>query len=106
VLSKHFKPALLARMTIVPFLPLPAEVLREIDGAEARGAARRLWDSHRITATFAPELLDQLAARCTEVETGARNVEHILRSSLMPVLSQRAARGACTWGGGGRVGGL
>ena len=89
VLSKHFKPALLARMTIVPFLPLPAEVLREVTELKLAVLARRLWDSHRITATFAPELLDQLAARCTEVETGARNVEHILRSSLTPLLSQR-----------------
>ena len=89
VLSKHFKPALLARMTIVPFLPLPAEVLREVTELKLAVLARRLWDSHRITATFAPELLDQLAARCTEVETGARNVEHILRSSLTPLLSLR-----------------
>jgi type VI secretion system protein VasG len=89
VLSKHFKPALLARMTIVPFLPLPAEVLREITELKLAVLARRLWDSHRITATFAPVLVDQLAARCTEVETGARNVEHILRSSLTPLLSQR-----------------
>ncbi len=88
-LSKHFKPALLARMTIVPFLPLPAQVLREITELKLGALARRLWDSHRITATFASELIDQLADRCTEAETGARNVEHILRSSLMPVLSQR-----------------
>jgi len=89
VLSKHFKPALLARMTIVPFLPLPAEVLREVTELKLAALGRRLWDSHRITASFAPEVLDQLAARCTEVETGARNVEHILRSSLTPLLSQR-----------------
>ena len=88
-LSKHFKPALLARMTIVPFLPLPAEVLRQITELKLGTLARRLWDSHKIAATFAPELVDQLAERCTEAETGARNVEHILRSSLMPVLSQR-----------------
>ncbi len=88
-LSKHFKPALLARMTIVPFLPLPAEVLRQITELKLGALARRLWDSHKIAATFAPEMVHQLAERCTEAETGARNVEHILRSSLMPVLSQR-----------------
>jgi hypothetical protein len=31
--------------------------------------------SHKIEAVFAPALIDQLAARCTEAETGARNVE-------------------------------
>ncbi len=89
VLSKHFKPALLARMTIVPFLPLPAEVLREITELKLDTLRRRLWDAHKIAASFEPELVAQLAERCTEAETGARNVEHILRSSLMPVLSQR-----------------
>jgi type VI secretion system protein VasG len=88
VLSKHFKPALLARMTIVPFAPLPKEVLREIVELKLRGLTRRLQESHKIATTFAPELLDGLVARCTEAETGARNVDHVLRSGLMPVLSR------------------
>ena len=88
-LSKHFKPALLARMTIVPFQPLPPPVLREITELKLRSLRRRLWDSHRIEAEVAAEVYDALAQRCTEAETGARNVELILRSSLMPVLSRR-----------------
>ncbi len=88
VLSAHFKPALLARMTVVPFLPLPPAVLREIAEIKLDGLKRRLWQSHRIRGEFTAELLDQLAARCTESEAGARNVDHILRSSLMPVLSK------------------
>ncbi len=87
-LSAHFKPALLGRMTVVPFLPLSPVVLREIAEIKLRGLKRRLWQSHRIRGEFTPELLDQLAARCTESEAGARNVDHILRSSLMPVLSK------------------
>jgi type VI secretion system protein VasG len=88
VLSRHFRPALLARMTVVPFAPLPRDVLREIVEMKLRGLARRLDESHRIATTFAPELLDALAARCTEAETGARNVEHVIRGSLMPRLSR------------------
>ncbi len=88
-LSRHFKPALLARMTIVPFFPLPTDVLREIVELKLAALQRRIWASHRITAEFAPTLLDQLALRCTESETGARTVDHILRGSLMPALSQR-----------------
>ena len=89
VLSRHFKPALLARMTIVPFLPLPPEVLREITELKLGALKRRLWTSHKIEATFMPEMIDQLAQRCTESEAGARNVEAILRNSLMPALSQK-----------------
>ncbi|MBI5069894.1 MAG: type VI secretion system ATPase TssH [Deltaproteobacteria bacterium] len=88
VLSKHFKPALLARMTVVPFAPLPKDVLREIVELKLRSVARRLLESHKIATTFTPELLDGLVARCTEAETGARNVDHVLRSGLMPVLSR------------------
>jgi len=88
VLSRHFKPALLARMTIVPFSPLPPDVLREIVDLKLRQLARRLDDSHRIQATFAPDLLDHLVQRCTDPDTGARNVDHVLRGSLLPSLSR------------------
>ena len=93
VLNRHFKPALLARMTIVPFLPLPPAVLREITELKLAGLRRRLHSIHKIEAVFAPEMVDELTLRCTEAETGARNVEAILRSSLMPVLSQRLLEG-------------
>ncbi|HET8542776.1 MAG TPA: type VI secretion system ATPase TssH [Anaeromyxobacter sp.] len=100
VLSKHFKAALLARMSIVPFAPLPRDVLRDIVDLKLRALARRLQESHALPATFAPELLDHLADRCTDPETGARNVDHVLRGSLLPVLSrgllERMASGART----------
>src|SRR5690606_13569358 len=89
ILSKHFKPALLARMSVVPFQPLPPAVLREITELKLSGLRRRLMDSHKIEADVLPAVYDALAQRCTEAETGARNVEHILRSSLMPVLSRK-----------------
>jgi type VI secretion system protein VasG len=88
VLSKHFKPALLARMTIVPFAPLPKDVLREIVELKLGSVIRRLADTHKITTTFAPDLFDGLVAKCTEAETGARNVDHVLRGTLMPALSR------------------
>jgi type VI secretion system protein VasG len=87
-LSQHFKPALLARMTIVPFAPLPPDVLREIVELKLRQLARRLEDSHGTRSTFAPALLDHLVQRCTDPDTGARNVDHVLRGSLLPALSR------------------
>jgi type VI secretion system protein VasG len=89
LLSDHFKPALLARMTVVPFAPLPRDVLRDIVDLKLRAIARRIEEGHRVPTTFAPELLDALAARCTDPETGARNVDHVLRGSLLPALSAR-----------------
>jgi len=88
ILSRHFKPALLARMTVVPFAPLPKDVLREIVELKLGALARRLRASHALETAFAPALLDDLAGRCNDPETGARNVDHVLRGSLMPTLSR------------------
>jgi type VI secretion system protein VasG len=87
-LSKHFKPALLARMTVVPFLPLARDVLREVVELKLGHLARRLSEGQRVAATFAPELVAALTERCSDPDTGARNVDHVLRGSLMPELSR------------------
>ncbi|MBA3686383.1 MAG: type VI secretion system ATPase TssH, partial [Planctomycetes bacterium] len=86
-LSRHFKPALLARMTIVPFYPVTGDALRSIAALKIDRLRRRLLDSHKITLTVAPAALDAIVARCTEVETGARNVDHILSGTLLPRIS-------------------
>jgi type VI secretion system protein VasG len=86
-LSKHFKPALLARMEIVPFYPLGPEFLREIVRLKLTKIAERLWDSHKMSVDFAPQMVDVIVNRCTEVETGARNIDHIIQGTLLPMMS-------------------
>jgi len=88
ILSAHFKPALLARMTVVPFVPLARDILREIVELKLGALAGRLQESHKIATVFSPDLLDSLAEKCNDPETGARNVDAILRGSLMPALSR------------------
>jgi len=86
-LSKYFKPALLARMEIVPFFTLPPEHLKEIVRLKLKKIAARMMDSHKMTLECAPEMVETIANRCTEVETGARNIDHIINGSLLPMLS-------------------
>ncbi len=88
ILAKHFKPALLARMTIVPYRSISAPILRDITRQKLAKLARRLHQSHRLVVEFAPALVDELARRCTDPGSGARNVDHILRASLMPELAR------------------
>jgi type VI secretion system protein VasG len=88
ILSKHFKPALLARMTIVPFGPVKGDILKDIARMKLDALAQRLLSAHKIQTTFHPEVIEELAKRCTEAESGARNVEHVLRGSLMPLLAR------------------
>ncbi|HJL14159.1 MAG TPA: type VI secretion system ATPase TssH [Sandaracinaceae bacterium LLY-WYZ-13_1] len=88
ILSKWFKPALLARMTVVPYRPIDPETMKLIAGLKLNRLARRIRESHGIETVFEEDLIEDLAKRCTESETGARNVDHILRSTLTPMIAR------------------
>ncbi len=89
VLSEHFKPALLARMTIIPYLPLKPDIMKEIVKLKIDKLEQRLSQTHNIKLTYTPKLIDQIALRCLEVETGARNIDHIMEGTILPLLSQK-----------------
>ncbi|MGQ9695133.1 MAG: type VI secretion system ATPase TssH [Thermodesulfobacteriota bacterium] len=88
ILSNHFKPALLARMTVVPFYLLDASFMKEIVILKLEKLARRLSESNKIKFTYSPEVVEQIASRCQEVETGARNIDHIMRGTILPQISK------------------
>jgi type VI secretion system protein VasG len=97
-LSKHFKPALLARMSVVPYRPMDPNILTDIAKLKLDGLARRLEDAHGVSTTFEDDLIAHLVARCTEGETGARALDHAMRGALMPnlaraILEQMAGEG-------------
>ena len=88
ILSNHFKPALLARMTVLPYLTLKTDILKDIVALKLNKLVKRLLETHKMTLTYADDVVSQIAARCTEVETGARNIDYIVSGSIMPRLSQ------------------
>jgi type VI secretion system protein VasG len=88
VLSKHFKPALLARMNIVPFFPLSEASMREIVELKLGQLKDRILGTHKLRLEVSPKVVDQITKRCTEVETGARNIDHIMSRTLLPLLSK------------------
>jgi type VI secretion system protein VasG len=87
-LDKTFKPAFLGRMVIIPFYPVRDEVLRRIIHLKLGKVRRRLHDTHRLDLDVGDEVVDAIAARCTEVESGARNIDNILTNTLLPAVSQ------------------
>jgi len=87
-LTAHFKPALLARMTIVPFGPVGEATMRRIVGARLDAIRTRVHAAHGIDTRFTEQLVDDLVRRSARAETGARTVDHVLRGSLMPVLAR------------------
>jgi type VI secretion system protein VasG len=88
LLSSHFKPALLARMNVIPYMTLPGDILKDIVVLKMDKLVRRLDTTHKMKMTYTPQVVEQIAARCTEVETGARNIDYIMSGTIMPRLSQ------------------
>ena len=88
ILSAHFKPALLARMTVIPFFSLNAEAMHLIVVLKLEKIKKSLLLNNKMAMTYAPAVVEAITARCTEVETGARNIEYILNGNVLPRLSQ------------------
>jgi type VI secretion system protein VasG len=86
-LLKTFKPAFLGRVTIIPYYPLSDEVMRSIIVLKLGKVGRRIEEHYKATFSYAPDLVDTIARRCTEVDTGARNIDHILTRTLLPEMS-------------------
>lgn len=87
ILSNHFKPALLARMTVIPFYTLPKEALRGIVDLKIKKLIKRMASNNKIVLEVTEAARDAITARCTEVETGARNIDFILKGKVLPLLS-------------------
>ena len=88
ILSNHFKPALLARMTVIPYVTLAQDALAGIVRLKLDKIVRRLAHNNSLQMSYSDAVVNCIAARCTEVETGARNIDFILRKNVMPLMSQ------------------
>ncbi|MFM0417253.1 type VI secretion system ATPase TssH [Paraburkholderia aromaticivorans] len=88
-LYKAFKPAFLGRMKVVPYYPITDDVLAEIIDLKLERIRRRIESNHKAVFEWDESLVDAVLARCTEVDSGARNVDHILNGTLLPEVAQR-----------------
>ena len=86
-LRKVFKPALLGRLIVVPYYPIDEKSLGKIIRLKLDQIGRRLEESRRVPFSYSDELVSSIVGRCTEVESGARNVDHILTGTLLPQIS-------------------
>jgi type VI secretion system protein VasG len=86
-LVKQFKPAFLGRLVVVPFYPIGDEVLANIIRLKLDRIAHRIQDNHKAAFTYDDALVAAVLARCTEVDSGARNVDTILNGTLLPEIA-------------------
>ena len=88
VLSQHFKPALLARMRVVPYYPVGGPVLRELIEIKLGRLGERLA-RRQLAFSFCQALVDELAERCTQSDSGARLIDHLLEQHVLPLVADR-----------------
>ncbi|MDR3719372.1 MAG: type VI secretion system ATPase TssH [Bryobacteraceae bacterium] len=88
-LNKIFKPAFLGRMVIIPYYPIRDEAMKRIIGLKLGKIQRRLLENHKVNLICEDALVDEVARRCTEVESGARNVDNVLTNTLLPEISRQ-----------------
>ncbi|MCJ0975666.1 type VI secretion system ATPase TssH [Pseudomonas sp. PS1] len=87
-LTQHFKPALLARMRVVPYYPVQGEVLDELVALKLSRFGERLA-RRQLQFSHCEALVRHLAERCTHGESGARLIDHLIDQHLQPLVVDR-----------------
>ncbi|MCJ2372036.1 type VI secretion system ATPase TssH [Pseudomonas sp. RGM 3321] len=88
VLSAHFKPALLARMRVVPYYPITGVALRELVELKLSRLGDTL-ESRGLTFSYSQSMVCHLLEHCTQSHSGARLIDQLLESSLTPLIADR-----------------
>jgi type VI secretion system protein VasG len=86
-LVKHFKPAFLGRLSVVPFYPIDDAVLANIIRLKLERIKARVAANHHAQFHYDDALVAAVLARCTEVDSGARKVDAILSDTLLPEIA-------------------
>lgn len=87
VLADFFKPALLARMEVVPYLPLSRETLATIIAGKLARLDNVLRSRFNAEVVITPEVTDEIMNRVTRAENGARMLESVIDGEMLPPLS-------------------
>ncbi|EBY0373011.1 type VI secretion system ATPase TssH [Salmonella enterica subsp. enterica serovar Toulon] len=87
VLADFFKPALLARMEVVPYLPLSKETLSVIIAGKLARLDNVLRTRFGAEVVIEPEVTDEIMQRVTRAENGARMLESVIDGDMLPPLS-------------------
>jgi type VI secretion system protein VasG len=87
-LLKHFKPALLGRMKIVPYYPITDENMKRIIRLKLERIVKRMQENLDVAFVYDDAVVDAIASRCTDVDSGARNADNIMTNTLLPEMSR------------------
>ncbi len=87
-LLKIFPPALLGRLVVIPYYPLSDEMIGRIAQLQLGRIAKRVEENHKVPFTYDEAVIQLIASRCTELESGGRMIDAILTNTLLPRISE------------------
>jgi type VI secretion system protein VasG len=87
-LQKRFKPAFLGRLKVVPYYPIGDKNMRLIIKLKLDRIGKRMLENRNVVFLYGNDVVEGIAKRCTDVDSGARNVDHILTNTLLPDMSR------------------
>ncbi|MFU1556399.1 type VI secretion system ATPase TssH [Aeromonas sp. A04] len=86
-LAAFFKPALLARMEVIPYLPLGHDTLVQIVGGKLNRLVKLLKDRFGAEVVLEDEVAEEILRRANRSENGARMLESVIDGALLPPVS-------------------
>ena len=88
-LLKHFKPAFLGRLTVIPYYPLADDILGMICELKLKSIGKRVAEAYKASFSWSPGVVQAVIDRCNEVDSGARIIDRVLSGTMLPELSTR-----------------
>ncbi len=86
-LLKIFPPALLGRLVVIPYYPLSPEMVGKITRLQLNRIKKRVMAAHNVPFEYTDAVVDQIVARCAEVESGGRMIDAIVTNTMLPDIS-------------------
>ena len=87
-LLKVFPPALLGRLVAIPYFPLNDEMISAISRIQLKKISKRVEAHHGVPFTYDDNVIDLIAERCTDVDSGGRMIDSILTNTVLPAVSE------------------
>jgi type VI secretion system protein VasG len=87
-LLKEFPAALLGRLVVIPFYPLSDEMIGRIAKLQLSRIEKRIGENHGVPFVYDDAVVELIASRCTELESGGRMIDAILTNTVLPRISQ------------------
>ncbi|MCB9917403.1 MAG: type VI secretion system ATPase TssH [Planctomycetes bacterium] len=87
-LLKVFPAALLGRLVTIPYFPLSDEMVQAITRLQLGRIRKRVEEHHGVEFTYDDDIVDLIASRCLEVQSGGRMIDAILTNTILPRMSE------------------